>query len=205
MRFHLHFEMVLPSSLMESTSTHDGTIILPNTPVPREIDLEVATEPAHAVCTNQSLFFFLKLMIQNPTMRYCNHSSHLHLVTDTFVHSSEAPREIIISISGRQRFVLVLEDRQIITCVLNYLRSISDSFDRSQTNSILCSCLRLIVRIPEACEYLEEVVHEGSVKFASLLDMIFQIHSERTAERSELYLRTVLDTITDWLHPDHPY
>ncbi len=62
-----------------------------------------------------------------------------------------------------------------------------------------------MVEIPEAYEYLEELVDEGPVIFASLLDMVFQIRCERTAERRELYWRTVLETITDWLHHDHPY
>ncbi len=29
------------------------------------------------------------------------------------------------------------------------------------------------------------------------------IREERTSERCELYLRTVLETIDDWLHPDY--
>ncbi len=62
-----------------------------------------------------------------------------------------------------------------------------------------------MVEIPEAYEYLEAVVLEGPEIFPSLLDMAFQIRCERIAERRELYLRTVLDTITDRLHPDHPY
>ncbi len=62
-----------------------------------------------------------------------------------------------------------------------------------------------MVEIPEAYEYLEALVQEGSVIFAPLLDMDFHISCERTAERRELYLRTVLDTITDWHHHDHPY
>ncbi len=62
-----------------------------------------------------------------------------------------------------------------------------------------------MVEIPEAYEYLEALEHEIPVIFASLLDMAFQIRCERAAEPSELYLRTVPDTIRDWLHPDHPY
>ncbi len=38
---------------MESSSSHDGTITLPNTPVPGHIDLEVAIEPAQVARANQ--------------------------------------------------------------------------------------------------------------------------------------------------------
>ena len=62
-----------------------------------------------------------------------------------------------------------------------------------------------MLEIPEAYEYLEAFVYECPVIFASLLDMSFQIRCERTAEHRELYFCTVLDTITDWLHPDHLY
>ncbi len=105
--------------------------------------------------------------------------------------------------SGRRRFILVLEDRQIITCVVNYLRSIADSFARAQTYSIIRSFLSLIVKVPAAYENLEAEVHKSPVLFAPFLDMVFQICDERTAERRELYLHTVLDTIEDWLHPDY--
>ncbi len=54
-----------------------------------------------------------------------------------------------------------------------------------------------MMEIPEAYEYLEALVHQGLVIFASLLDMVFQILCEHRAERLELYLRTVLETITD--------
>ncbi len=50
--------------------------------------------------------------------------------------------------SGRRRFVLALEDRQIITCVVNYFSSIADSFVRAQTHPILRLCLSLMVKIP---------------------------------------------------------
>ncbi len=47
------FEMAFIFSPMESSSSHDGMITLPNTPGSGEIDLEVAIEPAQAVRTNQ--------------------------------------------------------------------------------------------------------------------------------------------------------
>ncbi len=62
-----------------------------------------------------------------------------------------------------------------------------------------------VVELPEVYEYLEALEHEGPVIFASHLNMVFEIRCERTAERRELYLRTALETITNWIHPDHPY
>ena len=38
-----------------------------------------------------------------------------------------------------------------------------------------------------------------------LLDIVFQIRNERTAEHGQLYLHTVLGTLIDWLHLDHSY
>ncbi len=105
--------------------------------------------------------------------------------------------------SGRLRFVLVLEDRQIITGVVNYLRSIVDSLARAETYSILSPCLSQMAKLPVVCDHLEVEVHTGPVLFASLLDMVFRIREERTAERRVLYLHTVLDTIDDWTHPDN--
>ncbi len=87
--------------------------------------------------------------------------------------------------------------------MVNYLRSIADSFARSQTHSILRSCLALMEKVPAAYHHLEAEVHTGPVLFASLLDMVFQIREERTAKRRELYLCTVLDTIDAWIHPDY--
>ena len=60
-----------------------------------------------------------------------------------------------------------------------------------------------MVKVPAAYDHLEAEVHTGPVLFAAFLDMVFQIREERTAERRELYLRTVLDPIDDWLHPDY--
>ncbi len=87
--------------------------------------------------------------------------------------------------------------------MVNYFRSIADSFALAQTHSILRSRLSLMVKVPAAYEHLEAEVHTGPVLFASLLDMVFQIHEERTSEHRELYLRTVLETLDDWLHPDY--
>ncbi len=120
---------------MEYSSSHDSTITLPSTPVPGDIDLGVAIEPGQVVRANQCPASPLNADDSEPDVEILQSSSASLPVTDDFVRSSEATREIIISPSGRQRFVLVLEDRQIITCVVNYLRSISDSFARSQTNS----------------------------------------------------------------------
>ncbi len=61
-----------------------------------------------------------------------------------------------------------------------------------------------MVKVPAAYDHLEAEVHTGPILFASLLDMVFQIREERTAEGRKLYLRTVLDTKEDWLHPDYP-
>ena len=63
--------------------------------------------------------------------------------------------------SGHRRFVLVLEDRQIITCVVNYLRPSADSFARAQAHSILRSCLCPMVEVPAAYDQLEAEVHTG--------------------------------------------
>ncbi len=60
-----------------------------------------------------------------------------------------------------------------------------------------------MVKVPAAYVHLESEVRTGPVPFASLLDMVFQIREHCTADRRELYLRTVLDTIDDWLHPDY--
>ena len=79
----------------------------------------------------------------------------------------------------------------------------SGLFAREQTHAILRSCLILMVKLPAAYDHLEAEVHIGSVLFASLLDMVFQIREERTFERCELYFPTVLDTIEDCLHPDY--
>ncbi len=110
---------------------------------------------------------------------------------------------LLVRFRFRRRFVLLLEDRQIITCVVNYLRSISDSFAQAQTHSILRSCMSLMVKVTAAYDHLEVEVHSGPVLFASLLDMAFQIREERTAECRKLYLRTALHNIDDWLHPDY--
>ena len=77
--------------------------------------------------------------------------------------------------SGRARFALVFEDLQIITCVVNYLRSIADYFARAQTHSLLRSCLSLMVEVPDAYEHLEAEFLTSPVLFASLLNMFFQI------------------------------
>ncbi len=53
----MHFEMVFTSSPMESLSSHNGTITLPNSPVSGGIDLEVAIIPAQAVRANQGTAF----------------------------------------------------------------------------------------------------------------------------------------------------
>ncbi len=60
-----------------------------------------------------------------------------------------------------------------------------------------------MVKLPAAYDHLEAEVHTGQVLFASFLDMVFQIREERTSEHRELYLRSFLETIDDWLHPDH--
>ncbi len=60
-----------------------------------------------------------------------------------------------------------------------------------------------MVKVPVAYDHLEVEVHTCPVLFASLLDIVLQIREQRAAERRELYLRTVLDTIEDWLHPDY--
>ncbi len=60
-----------------------------------------------------------------------------------------------------------------------------------------------MVKVPASHGHLEAEVHTGPVLFASLLDMVFQIREERTAECRILYLRTILDTIEDWFYPDY--
>ncbi len=55
-----------------------------------------------------------------------------------------------------------------------------------------------MVDVPAAYDHLEAEVHTGPVLFA-----FFQIREERTTERRELYIRTVLNNIGDWLHPDY--
>ena len=62
----------------------------------------------------------------------------------------------------------------------------------------MCSSLSLIK------EVLEDV-NRSPVIFASLLDIVSKIRDERIVERRQLYLRTVLDTLTDLLHLNHPY
>ncbi len=84
-------------------------------------------------------------------------------------------------------------------------RSIADPFVRAQTRSILRSCLSLMVKLPGGSDNLQADVHPGSVLFASLLAIVFQIRGERTVECRELYLRTVLGTIDDCLHPNYSY
>ena len=80
-------------------------------------------------------------------------------------------REICVPLSGPPRFVLVLEDRKIISCIVNYLKSISDPFARAQSHSILASCLRLMVKVPAAAKHLETEIDAGPLLFASMLDM----------------------------------
>ncbi len=87
--------------------------------------------------------------------------------------------------------------------MLNYLRSIVDSFGHGQTHLILRSSISLMVKVPAAIDHLEAEFHTGLILFTSFLDMVFQIREKRTAERRKLYLRTVSDTIDDWKFPDH--
>ncbi len=125
--------------------------------------------------------------------------------SDFFSSVLDAPREIHVSPSGHRRFVLVLEDCQIITNVVNYLRSIADSFARSQSHSMVAPCLRLMVKVPAAIDHLTAEVTTGPAIFASLLELALEIRDESTEERRELYLCTILDRIVDWIHPDYPY
>ncbi len=99
----------------------------------------------------------------------------------------------------------MLKERKIFTVLAMYISSITDTFARSQKYSILRSCPRLMFNVPAGVRYLTSEVKTGPVIFASLLDLVFQISQKSTVERRELYLRTALDNITDWLHPDHPY
>ena len=60
-----------------------------------------------------------------------------------------------------------------------------------------------MVKVPAAYDHLEAEVHTGPVLFASFVDMVFQIREGRTAESRETYLRTILDTIDDYLRQDY--
>ncbi len=92
-----------------------------------------------------------------------------------YINFSDVSREIQVLASVRRRFILVVEDRQIINCIVNYLGSIADSFARAQTHSIVRLWLSLMVKIPAAYDYLKAEVHTGLFLFASLLDMMLQI------------------------------
>ena len=114
-------------------------------------------------------------------------------------------REIHIALSGRRRFILVLDDRKILTTIVNFLKSVSDPFARGQCHSIIASCLRLMVKVPAAANHLESEILIGPVIFASMLSMAAEIRKEPTEGRRNIYLETILDTIVDWLLPDFPY
>ncbi len=67
----------------------------------------------------------------------------------------------------------MLEDRQIVTSLVMYVRSITDTLFRSQMHSILCAFLYLMVNVPATARYLESEVNTGPVIFATLLDLLF--------------------------------
>ena len=111
----------------------------------------------------------------------------------------------MIGVSGRPRFLLVLEDRKILNSMLNFLKTIVGTYARAQVHAILAAWVRVMVKVLSAAAHLESEIPCGPILFASMLDMAAQIRKEETEHRRTIYLDTVLHTMMHWLKFSHLY
>lgn len=107
--------------------------------------------------------------------------------------------------SRRHPFVLNGDDTFIITGLVNFLQAIPSTFIRSQTRSIIEAMLRVMVHVPEAARYLNESHPMGLVLFSGILNLAAEVRRESTEDRRNAYLKTVFNTMDDWMHPSYPH
>ncbi len=87
---------------------------------------------------------------------------------------------------------------------MNYLRSIENSFARSQNTFI--AYLLLTHDSRSSCDLsVPKTEVSGSPVIFALFDTVYRFRSERTIERHELNQHIVSDNLMDLLRPEHPY
>ena len=107
--------------------------------------------------------------------------------------------------TGRHPFILIEKDRFLLTSIVNFIKAVRDPFIQQQVHGMLRYILECMVRAPS----IEAFIHGPSLLepmiILNLLDLSERIRNEPNDFRRNAYLKTIFNTIVDWLDPQYPH
>ncbi len=107
--------------------------------------------------------------------------------------------------SIRYPFVLVTGDKQIFTALDKFIKGVLDSFIRHQVKDVVFIVPRMAFYVPEIPTIIEGQVEFVPVLVEGIINLTEQVHREATAIRRNIYTRTLLKVIYDWMDTEFPH
>ena len=105
--------------------------------------------------------------------------------------------------TGRHPFVLIEKDCFLLTSIAIFIKAVQDPIIQQQVPVVFQHLLESMVRVP----FIKVFIHGPSflepITILNLLDFSVEIRNEPNNFRRNDYLKTVFDTIEDWLDPHY--
>ena len=100
---------------------------------------------------------------------------------------------------------MIEKDRFLLTSIFNFTKAVRDPFIQQQVHGIIRHILESMIRAPS----IEAFIHGPSllepVIILNLLVLSEIIRNEPNDFRRNAYLKTIFNTIVDWLDPHFPH
>ena len=107
--------------------------------------------------------------------------------------------------AGRHPFIMIEKDSFLLTSITNFIKAVRHPFIQQKFHGIIRYVLETMVRAPS----LEAFIHGPSllepIIILNLLDLSEKIRNQPNNFRRNAYLKTVLNTIVDWLDTHYPH
>ena len=107
--------------------------------------------------------------------------------------------------TDRHPFILIEKDRFLLKSIVNFIKAVRDPFIQQQVHGIIRYILESMVRAASIEAFIHGPSHLEPVIILNLLDLSERIRNEPNDFRRNAYLKTIFNTVVDWLDPRNPH
>ena len=107
--------------------------------------------------------------------------------------------------TGRYPFILIEKDRFLLTSIVNFIKAAWDPFIQQQVHGIIRYILESMLRAPSIEAFIHGPALLEPIIILSLLDLSEKIRNEPNDFRRNAYLKSVFNTMVDWLDSHYPH
>ena len=107
--------------------------------------------------------------------------------------------------TGSHTFISIEKDRFLLTSIVKFFKALCDAFINQQVHAIIRYILKSMDRAQTTQAFFHGPSHLEPIIILNLLNSSEGIRNEPNAFRRNAYLKTVFNTIVDWLNFNYPH